>query len=608
VIIGPYVTDNSEIDFRVWAPFRNRVDVHLIASENMIIPMEKDAGGYWCARVPAAENDFQYFLRLEGKTERPDPASPSQPEGVHGPSRVIDHRQFKWADMKWKGIPLAEFVIYELHVGTFTMAGTFEAIIDHLPHLKELGVNAIELMPVAQFPGQRNWGYDGAYPFAPQNSYGGPTGLKTLINACHNSGFAVILDVVYNHLGPEGNYLRDFGPYFTTRYRTPWGEAINFDGAYSDEIRNFFCENALYWFHDFHIDALRLDAIHAIYDMSAKPFLQELAEKVAEFSRLQRREYYLIAESNLNDSRIVVSPRKGGYGLHAQWLDDYHHSLRTLLTGEKRGYYVDFGTVGHFRKSLQDGFVYSGQYSEFRKRSHGNSSRKLDASRFVAFTQNHDQVGNRMGGERLSELVSFAALKLAAAACLLSPYIPLIFMGEEYAEEAPFLYFVHHGDPQLVEAVRRGRREEFREFKWEGDPPDPQDIQTFQKSRLNRSLKDKIPNKILLGFYQMLIHLRKTVPALHYLSNKQLKISKGETEKTLLIQRWHEINNVLLIMHLDENPATLTLDLPPGRWQKMLDSAEPEWNGPGSDFPKDPETGQLLNVTSWQVVLYEREK
>ncbi len=607
MIIGPYYTASDRVDFKVWAPFRERVDLHLTGSDDRIIPMEKDTIGYWQVQLKSSRKDIRYFFRLDDELERPDPASHFQPDGVHTSSQVINHRSFQWSDAQWRGLSLQEMVIYELHVGTFTRAGTFKAVIELLPHLKELGVNAIELMPVAQFPGERNWGYDGVFPFAVQNSYGGPEGLKTLVNACHQNGFAIILDVVYNHLGPEGNYFRDFGPYFTPKYRTPWGEALNFDDAYSDDVRNFFNENALYWFREFHIDALRLDAIHAILDRSAIPFLHELAQKIDTFSLEKRRNNYLIAESNLNDSGIVVSPAEGGYGLHAQWLDDYHHSLWALLTREKNGYYMDFGTLDQYRKALKEGFVYSGQYSAFRKRRHGNSSEKIDAFRFVVFVQNHDQVGNRMRGERLSELVCFPALKLAATACILSPYIPMIFMGEEYAEQAPFLYFIDHGDPDLIEAVRRGRKEEFREFRWEGEPPDPQDIRTFLKSKLNWSLKEKGKHKILLQFYRELINLKKAIPALCSLSNKSLQIKSDEATKMLFIHRWWEESNVFYVMHLDDNPTEFTLDLPAGRWHKILDGSDNRWDGPGSDLPDHMDSRQVITAPPWQVVLFERE-
>jgi maltooligosyltrehalose trehalohydrolase len=449
MIPGAKLDKTHNCTFTVWAPARRRVELKLTphpldgkvgAGQEGLIEMElpgesaeaKETAGYWQLTVPDIQPGTRYFFQLDGSVTRPDPASNFQPEGVHGPSEVIDHGQFQWKDEKWKGIGLKDMIIYELHVGTFTPEGTFSAAIGRLSDLKELGINAVEIMPVAQFPGDRNWGYDGVYPYAVQNSYGGPDKLKELVNASHRAGLAVVLDVVYNHLGPEGNYLRDFGPYFTDKYQTPWGQAINFDGPYSDPVREFFIENALYWFRDYHIDALRLDALHAVFDMSAKHFLRELSERVAEFSKENGRRFYLVAESDLNDVRLIKPRSRGGYGLDAQWSDDFHHSLHALLTGEKKGYYQDFGSVRNLAKVFREGFVYTGQYSEHRKRRHGSKPKHRKARQFVVCIQNHDQVGNRMYGKRLSQLVGFESLKLAAGTVILSPYIPHLFMGEEY--------------------------------------------------------------------------------------------------------------------------------------------------------------------------------
>ena len=366
-----------------------------------------------------------------------------------------------------------------MHLGTFTEEGTFDAVIPYLEELKDLGITAIELMPVAQFPGDRNWGYDGVDLFAAQNSYGGPQSLKHLVDSCHARGLAVVLDVVYNHPGPEGDYLGDFGPYFTQRYRTPWGAALNFDGAYSDEVRRFFIENALYWITECHIDALRLDAVHAILDHAARTFIEDLVTAVQERAEQLNRRVYLIAESSSNDARLITPRHAGGLGSDAQWCDDFHHSLHTLLTGELNGYYQDYGQVSHLAKAVREGFVYAGEYSSYRRRSHGTSSQGIPAHLVVVRAQNHDQVGNRMLGDSLGRLVGFESLELAAGVLLLSPFVPLIFMGEEYGEAAPFPYFISHTDSNLVEAVRQGRREEFDAFQQEGDPPDPQDEATF---------------------------------------------------------------------------------------------------------------------------------
>jgi maltooligosyltrehalose trehalohydrolase len=392
--IGAFYTRDGHSELTVWAPRAQRVELKVVSGGNNLFPLQKMDQGYWTIRTDALSPGDKYLYSIDGERERPDPASFFQPRGVHEASEIIDHNRFIWRDDAWKGMLLAEMIMYEIHVGTFTEDGTFDAAIKRLDDLKELGINAIEIMPVAQFPGERNWGYDGVYPFAVQGSYGGPDGLKRFVDACHRKGVAVILDVVYNHLGPEGNYLRDFGPYFTDRYKTPWGEAINFDGPFSNEVRNYFISNALHWFEIYHMDALRLDAIHGIYDMSAKHFLLELSQSVKDLSQRLGRKCHLIAESDLNDSRVARPEDEGGFGLDAIWCDDFHHSIHTLLTGEDGGYYMDFGKTGHIVKSLREGYVYSGEYSIFRKRNHGNSSADLPADSLIVFSQNHDQTGN----------------------------------------------------------------------------------------------------------------------------------------------------------------------------------------------------------------------
>jgi maltooligosyltrehalose trehalohydrolase len=567
--------------FYVWAPFARHVEVHILSSQEIVKPLERLAKGYHEVILSGVEAGSLYMYCLDGEKERPDPASKYQPQGVHGPSEVTDSH-FPWEDGGWSGVPLKDYVIYELHVGAYTAEGNFEAIIPHLEELKGLGVTAIELMPVGQFPGSRNWGYDGVYPFAVQNSYGGPQALKRLVNACHLQGLAVVLDVVYNHLGPEGNYLWDFGPYFTDRYRTLWGSSINFDGPQSDEVRRFFVDNALYWVRDFHVDALRLDAVHAILDFSAKPFLQELAAAVHEEADALGRRIFLMPESALNDAKVIRSPELGGYGLDAQWNDDFHHALRTLVTGDRSGYYVDFGRMEHLAKALREGYVYSGQYSVFRGRKHGNSSRDIPAHRFIVFAQNHDQVGNRMLGERLSQLASFEALKLVAGCVILSPHIPLLFMGEEYGETAPFPYFISHSDPDLVEAVRRGRREEFASFRWQGEPPDPQDEKTFLKAKLDHSLRITGRHKLLYEFYMSLIRVRREVLPAAWLSKENLQVGTFEADKLLVILRPFETEAFTLVLHFGRERKRACLSLPEGVWKKRFDSAEARWEGPGS--------------------------
>jgi maltooligosyltrehalose trehalohydrolase len=463
-------------------------------------------------------------------------------------------------------------------VGTFTPEGTFSAIIPYLDYLKDLGITAIELLPVAQFPGNRNWGYDGVYPFAVQESYGGPTELKHLVNACHQRGLAVIMDVVYNHFGPEGNYLWDYAPvFFTDRYHTPWGSAVNFDGAHSDEVRRYFLENVLYWVSEFHMDALRLDAVHAIMDLSARTFLQEVGELVHQQANHLNRYIYTIAESDLNDTRIIRSREAGGFNLDTQWSDDFHHALHALLTGEQAGYYSDFGQLQHLSKAFSDGYVYSGQYSEHRQRRHGNSSRAMDASKFVVCIQNHDQVGNRMLGDRLGHLVNFERQKLAAGCVLLSPFIPMLFMGEEYGETAPFQYFVSHSDPGLVEAVRQGRKAEFASFEWQGEVPDPQSEETFARSRLTHHLRQQGQHKILYELHQELIRLRKTLPALVRLSKEQMEVLGFEQQMSLFLRRWHGEHEVFAVFNFGSSQAALTLPVPAGKWQKVLSSADARW-------------------------------
>jgi maltooligosyltrehalose trehalohydrolase len=529
-----------------------------------------------------------------------------QPEGVHGPSEVIDPR-FEWHDGQWSGLPIEKYLIYELHVGTFTSDGTFQAVIPHLDHLAELGITAIELMPIGQFPGSRNWGYDGAYPFAVQNSYGGPAGLKTLVDACHSRGMAAILDVVYNHLGPEGNYLSQFGPYFTDRYKTPWGTAINFDGAHSDEVRHFFIANALEWITDYHFDALRLDAVHAILDHSALNFLEELAQAVHAQAAALNRRIYLIAESALNDTRLIRPSKLGGYDLDAQWNDDFHHSLHSLLTQECEGYYADFGGFRHMVQAFSEGFVYAGCYSVSRGRRHGNSSREVPPGKFIVYAQNHDQIGNRMLGERLSSLVSFEALKLASALVLLSPFIPLLFMGDEYGETAPFQYFVSHSDPQLIEAVRRGRREEFSSFKWQGQPPDPQDEATFLGSKLDHSLKHDGHHRVLLSFNKELMRLRRSLPALSHLSKNEMDVIGLEAENMLAVRRWKGESEVLMIFNFDGSQIHRSQKVPDGTWHKRLDSADSRWLGGGPTPGGVPDAGTQITIQPLSVVLLEKE-
>ncbi|WP_119072643.1 malto-oligosyltrehalose trehalohydrolase [Aggregatilinea lenta] len=577
--LGAIAQPDGTCTFRVWAPFVDHIDLHLTAPQERVIPMQRDVDGTHTITADAPPGTT-YLYRL-GAVERPDPASRFQPGSVHGPSQVVG-RDFDWHDAGWTGISLDETILYELHVGTFTPEGTFDAIITHLDALVELGVTALEIMPVNQFPGARDWGYDGVLPFAVQNSYGGPDGLKRLIDACHARKLAVVLDVVYNHFGPEGNYLREFGPYFTDAYNTPWGTPLNFDGPGSDEVRAYFIENALMWIDEFHVDGLRLDATHAFIDFSARTFLEELAATVhAHADRLGRR-VSLIAENDRGDDRLLRPPELGGYGLDAQWSDDLHHVLHTLLTGEHVGYYRDFGLFPQLVKALRLGFVYAGDYSPFRERRHGSFRADLPGRSFVVAAQNHDQVGNRMNGDRLSALVPFEALKLAAGIVLLSPYVPLLFMGEEYGETAPFLYFTSYGDPDLGRAVTQGRRKEFKDHAWEGDAPDPQDEATFLRSRLNHDLRGQSQHRALLDLYTALIRLRKERPALRALDKERAEVIGYERERVIVLHRWHADGDALIAaFNLGEGEVSLALPVPVGTWREALHSADARWMGPG---------------------------
>jgi maltooligosyltrehalose trehalohydrolase len=521
---------------------------------------------------------------------------------------VID-RRFSWRDAGWSGMPLSEYIIYELHVGTFTPAGTFEATIGHLDDLAELGVTAIELMPVAQFPGARNWGYDGVYPFAAQNSYGGPEGLRKLVDACHVCGLAVVLDVVYNHLGPEGNYFADFAPYFTERYRTPWGAALNFDGPESDQVRSYFVQNALHWLEDFHIDALRLDAVHAILDHSPWTFLEDLSSSVQRAAERAGRPMFLIAESADNNARLLRPRERGGFELDGQWNDDFHHCLRTLLTGDRAGYYQDYGDFRQLVKAYREGFVYSGEYSRFRRRRHGISSRDIPARKFVVFAQNHDQVGNRAGGDRLGKTASFEQLKLAAGLVILAPFLPLLFMGEEYGETAPFPYFVSHSDPDLIEAVRRGRRMEFSEFDWQSELMDPQDEATFLGAKLQHELRDQDGHRVLRDFYRELIALRKNVAALARAGKESMEVADSDVE-ILAVERWHAEERALVLANVSAAEHSVEVPFSAGRWQKRLDSALPRWHGPGSMLPERLDGGRSvrLRIGRATVALFQLER
>jgi maltooligosyltrehalose trehalohydrolase len=523
------------IELRVWAPAARELQVRLAGD---LIPMSPIERGWWIARDPGASQGMDYSFVLDHGDPLPDPRSPWQPYGVDGPSRVVDHSTFSWHDRAWQPPPLSSAIIYELHVGTFTPEGTFAGAITRLPHLVDLGITHVELMPVAEFSGDWGWGYDGVDLFAPHHAYGGPEGLKQLIDACHAAGLAVLLDVVYNHLGPAGNYLSRFGPYFTDRYSTPWGPAINMDDSGSTEVRRFLCDNALMWLRDYHFDGLRIDAVHSIFDASAIHFLEQLSTEVAELQASTGRHAVLIAESDLNDPRIVTAREAGGYGIDAQWSDDFHHALHTALTGERAGYYSDFGTLAHLAKALKNAYVYDGCDSQFRKRKHGRPIRDLPGWRFLGYLQNHDQTGNRARGERSGKLMSVGRLKVGAALVLCAPFIPMLFHGEEFGASTPFLYFTNHPDADLGRAVSDGRRREFAAFGWDPqDVPDPQDHATFLNSKLNWGEMDTEPHRSLLDWHRRLVALRRSTPDLTSGRLADVDIHFDEHEQWLVFAR-----------------------------------------------------------------------
>ncbi len=598
--LGAHYLGDNRCRFRVWAPVAQRVEVCLLGPTPRIVPLEREAWGYHAGELDDVAPGARYRYRLYGRIERPDPASRSQPLGVHGPSEVVDLR-FAWTDQAWRGLPLVEQVFYELHVGTFTAQGTLDAAIEQLDDLHALGITTIELMPLAQFPGDRNWGYDGVYPFAVQNSYGGPLALQRFVDAAHYRGLAVMLDVVHNHLGPEGNYLADFGPYFSDRFRTPWGPAINLEGPHSDPVRAMFIANSLYWIETFHLDGLRLDAVHALVDRSINPFLRELTAAVQQRASALGRAIHLVAESNQNDARLTRPIQQQGLGLDGQWNDDFHHALHAALTGETGGYYIDFGSLAQLVKAISQGFVLTGQHSYYRHRRWGLPGDTIPRGQLIVAAQNHDQVGNRREGERLSTLVDFESLKLAAAATLLSPFVPLLFMGEEYGDPSPFLYFVSHGDPELIANVREGRKRDFASFQWQDEPPDPQSPETFYRSQLQHQLRELRPKPVAWQFHQQLLRLRKSIPALASLDN--IHVTAGQIAGAKIVyyaisggpktnDRSAQLQPTSLVL-LNFNTVASAFDMPrieqieTAVWLKRLDSADRIWNGPGELLPSE---------------------
>ncbi|MEM1060214.1 MAG: malto-oligosyltrehalose trehalohydrolase [Verrucomicrobiota bacterium] len=606
--------------FTLWAPERKNVAVRLLGPAERLIPMECRDHGWWWVEVDGVAAGERYQLVIDGDKHRPDPASQSQPDGPHEPSMLVDQCAFRWspAEAKWAGLELKDAVIYEIHVGSFTPEGTFDAIIPRLASLQELGVNCLELMPVAHFPGERNWGYDGVFPYAPHAAYGGVQGLKRLVDAAHVAGIAVILDVVYNHLGPEGNYLWELGSYFTDRYKTPWGPAVNFDGAHSDGVRAFFVENALYWLRDYRLDGLRLDAVHSIYSVHVRHLLAEIEEAVNGLIDDSGRSKFLVAETDLNEPLIITSQEGGGYGLDGQWCDEFHHALHHLLTGETNSYYRDFGPealpeftgaedgkipplIALMAKSLRQAYVYDGQYMLSRQRKHGESPEAHPGSQFCVFSQNHDHIGNRMRGERLLTLTNFEAAKLAAGTVLMAPFVPLLFMGEEYGEEAPFLYFINHSDRALLEGVRKGRKKEFKEFyRGKAEMRDPGAVETFEKSKLHWESRSEGRHAQMLRFYRECLQVRRETPLFSRLDevfprHKEFGYGThpdtGETMRALWLEVDLDGERSLAVSNFEaEQPARM--EVPAGTWQLQVDSYDASYGGPGNTLPQALNAGE----------------
>lgn len=543
-------------EFTLWAPKAKNVFVKV--GDNLHALVGPDVRGWWKATVEDAGPGTDYGFQLDDDPATyPDPRSGRQPNGVHGLSQLYDQKAFEWHDGRWQAPPLASAVLYEMHVGTFTPGGTFDSAIERLGYLFELGVTHLEVMPVAAYAGDRGWGYDGVSLYAVTENYGGPDGLKRFVDACHVRGMAVVLDVVYNHFGPVGAYVGKFGPYLTSRHCTPWGDAVNFEDRGSDEVRRFFCDNALMWMHDFHIDGLRLDAVHEFVDRSAVHFLEQLSAEVEVLAATLGRRLMLIAESDLNDPRIVRPREAGGYGIDAQWSDDFHHALFTLLHMEDgMGYYSDFGSFEKLVKAMTRIFVYDGQYSQYRQRHHGRPVEGLSAHHFVGFIENHDQVGNRATGTRLQNIVGMDYAKVAAGILLTSPFVPMLFQGEEYAASAPFLYFADHEDQEMAKAVSDGRKKAFAEFGFAGkEVPDPEARETFERSKLDWREIDQGGHKEMLQWYRSLIHLRRRSISLNDGDMGHTKIRYSEEKRWLAMDR----GGVQVLVNLGHEDANFDL-------------------------------------------------
>ena len=543
--------------FGIWAP---RAKTMSLKWRDQVLPMDgPNRRGWWTLPVQEATCGDRYaFLLDEDESPYPDPRSLRQQDGVHGMSEVYDHTNFNWTDKLWRGSPKTGAIIYELHVGTFTPDGTFDSAVPRLQYLAELGITHVEVMPVAGWAGNQGWGYDSVALFATHEPYGGPDGFKRFVDACHATGLSVILDVVYNHFGPVGNYTTKFGPYLNPDRKTPWGDAVNLDGEGADEVRRFFVDNALMWLKDYHCDGLRFDAVHAFLDLSAVHFMEQLSVEAERLSATLGREFLLIAESDLNDPRVVRSREANGYGMDAQWSDDFHHALFTVLYPPDEnagGYYSDFGSLSDLGSALKHAYVYDGRYSKFRKRRHGRPAYGLSAHHFVHFDQNHDQIGNRAKGERLEHLIGLDAAKVSMGLLLMAPYVPMLFMGQEWVTSSPFLYFADHEDEEMHRQVAEGRKQEFAAFGFGGDVPDPEDPATYRASKLNWDEQGEGKHAEMLAWVKQLITLRHSTVALNDGDLNSLVVATDEENRTLTVER----DEARVVVNFGELPYTFDL-------------------------------------------------
>lgn len=591
--VGATYVEGQGTYIRLWAPEKEHAEIEFIGGAKTALAKGND--GYFTGHFSDVKPGTRYYFHIDGK-RIPDPASRFQPEGVRGPSEILDE-DFSWTDKSWASISSTEWVIYEIHPGTFSEKHNFDGVIDDLPRLKELGINCLEIMPVSQFSGGRNWGYDGVFPHSVQNTYGGPEGLKRLVDTAHAQGFAIILDVVYNHIGPEGNVLFGTAPYTQTKYATPWGDALNYDGEYSDDVRRYFLQTVWQWLTEYHFDGLRLDAVQTILDTSPIPFLQEVSLLKKEAEKQRGQKLVLIAETDMNDPRVLEPREKNGMGFDGHWADDLHHTLHVTLTGETSGYYSAYtGGAEQLAKIYNQGVAYAYEYSPFHKRFHGRGYDHIEKHRLIVETQNHDQVGNRMMGERLSQLVDFEKLKLAAAAVLLSPFMPFLFMGEEFASEQPFLYFISHEDPKLLEAVRKGRANEWKSFGWDKEPPDPGAEETFNACVLKDKKAFSEKGKIMQSYYRNLIALSKSI------RTSILTVSYNNQGNFITLNYKKPDDEKIVVLSFNSSAIDYTLSSD-NSWECILNSASFQ---PGQEEPQSLKVAEKVKIAPYSAQVFQR--